>query len=528
MDPSTDADISGMVGAGPETGAVAAAAVRTASWWLLSGGLLFLGAKLRHNNAAAARSGWALWRLLLAVVVSMAVNASVYSGELAAFAGTKDAYAGAVPALHRLHIFTSNWADAAFIAVLMLLASGYCVTRAAVPQQRRAYVFGVPVVLFLSGIVTDYGFYELSGADDEDDFKSMGRWDAAFWFGCTLVNLAALLIAWVGIFECLESEAEALRAQELANVPAERERADAATSASHAHAALPDYVDQSQLPPGVVAFKPLRASGGGGGGADGEDGGGRGRNGGNAANDEEAQLEAEFRDVMDRLRFEVKKKMLKRLSTGVAVYLVASTAALLLPLFILGAVQVAVLSLKFVVEWSFVAWLAWIFRPLEDSPYLLVGGTAEETEAMGADLGTDVGAVAQAGGPGGGGVGGGEVWGAGAAAAVAARLETEQQRQQQQQQQQHPPLPVSAGAATEARFSLAGDEDLGIGGGARAPPLPPPPPPLPPLQPLPSGGGGGGSRGGSPVSTPTRRRPSGPGTAAGGGGGPAFADVKLH
>ena len=35
------------------------------------------------------------------------------------------------------------------------------------------------------------------------------------------------------------------------------------------------------------------------------------------------------------------------------------------------------------------------------------------------------------------------------------------------------------------------------------------------------------SRGGSPASTPTRRRPSGPGASAGGGGGPAFSDVKL-
>lgn len=542
MDPSTDADLSALTqGSGPEVGAVAAAAVRTCSWWLLSAGILALGARLRHSNA---RGGWQLWRLLLGVVVSMAVNATVYSGELAAFSGTKDAYAGAVPALHRLHIFTSNWSDSLFIAVLMLLASGYCVTRAAVPQERRAYVYGVPLVLFASGIVTDYGFYELSSdAADEDDFGSMGRWDAAFWFGCTLVNLGALLIAWIGIFECLEAEAEGLRAQELANVPRAREQADAATSASHAHAALPDYVDQSTLPPGTVAFKPLSASGGGGGG--GGSGGGGGRSNGtanaNAAidDDEEAQLEQEFRDVMDRLRFEVKKKLLRRLSTGVAVYLVASTAALLLPLFILGAVQVAVLSLKFLVELGFVAWLVWIFRPIEDSPYLLVGGTAEETEAMGADLGTDVGAAPAAAAAGGGGGGGGEeaVWGAGAAAAVSARLE--QQREQQRETAANPPLPVSrAMAAPEARFSL-GDEELGGSPRAAAvaplPPPPPPPPklpPPPPAPPLPSlataNNSGAGSPRGSPVSTPTRRRPSGPGAGTGGGGGgPAFADVKL-
>jgi hypothetical protein len=62
---------------------------------------------------------------------------------------------------------------------------------------------------------------------------------------------------------------------------------------------------------------------------------------------------------------------------------------LLLPVFYLNVVQTVIIFLDFLVQLGFLSTLLVMFRPAQDSPYLMIGGSAEDTEALGmADLGT--------------------------------------------------------------------------------------------------------------------------------------------
>jgi hypothetical protein len=66
-----------------------------------------------------------------------------------------------------------------------------------------------------------------------------------------------------------------------------------------------------------------------------------------------------------------------------------TAGVLLLPVFYLNVVQTVIIFLDFLVQLGFLGTLLVMFRPAEDSPYLMIGGSAEDTEALGmADLGT--------------------------------------------------------------------------------------------------------------------------------------------
>jgi hypothetical protein len=55
----------------------------------------------------------------------------------------------------------------------------------------------------------------------------------------------------------------------------------------------------------------------------------------------------------------------------------------LLPVFYLDVVQATIRFLNFLVQLAFLATLLWIFKPVEDSPYLMIGGSLEDTDALG-------------------------------------------------------------------------------------------------------------------------------------------------
>ena len=59
------------------------------------------------------------------------------------------------------------------------------------------------------------------------------------------------------------------------------------------------------------------------------------------------------------------------------------TGMVLLPIFYLNVLQATVRFLNFLVQLAFLATLLWIFKPAEDSPYLMIGNTLEDTDALG-------------------------------------------------------------------------------------------------------------------------------------------------
>ncbi|KAI8474672.1 MAG: hypothetical protein J3K34DRAFT_491757 [Monoraphidium minutum] len=357
--------------------AMASASVRCVSWWLLLGGTVVLGMRLRGSRS----KGWTLYKIILTVLVVQAVKMAAYLAYAAAFRlGLSD---GAVSGLYLAYIPLSELAQSAFLGLLLLLASGFCITRADMGAH-AAKVYAIPSILLVTGVVTDVIYFKFTdSASDEVDFLAMAPWEEALWFVCTLLNLACLMLAWVYAFDIIAQEKEALEAQEALNkrggAPAPGAGAAAApgeAAGALPHAAAPSEMDDALSREGVgAAYKQLL---------------GAGQNASHVAGaDVEAQ---EFETVADRLNFEIKKKLYQRFAFGVGAYLIATFGALMLPIYMNIVVQGVIVFLQFLVQLIFMGALVWIFRPVEDSPYLMIGTSLEHADELGvADLGTALG-----------------------------------------------------------------------------------------------------------------------------------------
>ncbi|KIY96909.1 hypothetical protein MNEG_11052 [Monoraphidium neglectum] len=407
--------------------AVTSAAVRCAAWWLLWGGTVALGVRLRGSRSR----GWTLYRVLLAVLTAQALKMSAYLAYADSFRR------GDAPVttsrLFLAYIPFREAAQAAFLGLLLLLASGFSITRADMGAH-KAKVVGIPAILLVTGVVTGVLYTQFTDAVSDDvDVLSMAPWEQALWFVCTLLNMACLMLAWVYAFDIIAQEMEALDAQEAFNKrsgPADN-GAPAAPSGEAAgaapHAAAANEFDEALGREGVTAYKQLLGAGQ------------------NASHIAGADVEAqEFETVADRLNFEIKKNL--RFSFGVGAYLIATMCALLLPIYMNVVVQGLVVFLQFLVQLGFMAALVWIFRPVEDSPYLMVGSSLEHAEELGvADLGTALGLDGD--GDDDDGDDGRHLRGAVELGAVPHHGAKQEQRQQQQQPKAPPRAPRPAGGS---------------------------------------------------------------------------------
>lgn len=88
--------------------------------------------------------------------------------------------------------------------------------------------------------------------------------------------------------------------------------------------------------------------------------------------------------MADMVNFEVKRRLYSRFSAGFGVFMVAQLCVILSPVFVIDIVQEVISFCQFVIVWAFLAVLAWIFRPADDSPYLLM---SDDTHGLDTALG---------------------------------------------------------------------------------------------------------------------------------------------
>jgi len=98
---------------------------------------------------------------------------------------------------------------------------------------------------------------------------------------------------------------------------------------------------------------------------------------------EQPQEPAEQETLADRMEYTIRKKLLMRFYYGVCGYLVASMMVILLPAFFNNVVQNVLVVLQFIVKYLFTLVLVWLFRPAENSPYLQLGLSENETDELG-------------------------------------------------------------------------------------------------------------------------------------------------
>ncbi|KAG2486201.1 hypothetical protein HYH03_015163 [Edaphochlamys debaryana] len=267
-----------------------------------------------------------------------------------------------------IYLIFFNLSRASFLAVLLVVASGYMITRSDLGPHKQHVVF-VPLTVLVTGLITDFSFYALQSAPDANtyDLTTMSTLAASMWFICSVLNLAALILAWLYLFEALGRETAALeeehkqRTGKLAEeqaAAAQQELAAAAAAAGHrGYAALGGAGAVAVgVPVGAAVATP-------------------------ASNDPEAGGSSET--VAEFMAYTSKKKVLSRFSAGVAVYLIADICVLLLPAFFNHVVQSTLQVLLFAAYVVFIVALLVLFRPQEASSYLMVGFSEEDAEAKG-------------------------------------------------------------------------------------------------------------------------------------------------
>jgi hypothetical protein len=104
--------------------------------------------------------GWTLYKLLLGTLAATAAHAAAYLAYASAFRARGES--GLVTGLYLAYVITDEASSAAFLGLLLLLASGYCITRSDMGQH-RGKVLGVPAVYLVTGLITDIIIFKVGG-----------------------------------------------------------------------------------------------------------------------------------------------------------------------------------------------------------------------------------------------------------------------------------------------------------------------------------------------------------------------------
>lgn len=287
---------------------------------------------------------------------------------------------GTIDGVCKAFIFFSDLADSLFIVLLMAIAAGYCITRDNLGPY-KVKVLVIPTVYLVTTMVSDYISNSSYALDENANLVESIN---------LLVSLVALLLAWVYIFDTVQRERELLEGPKEGIVGAQGLQ-DPSEVAHTTTVFPPDKIDSSKgkdeetgemsgqavnIPPQMIV--------------DSADGRGIG--------DMYAPMQDQDTDkpktVEDQMQLRSKVRLMKQFQWGVAAYVAAKAAVILLPALVWvepgDAAIKTIYILQNCVKWLFLAALCWIFRPQEDNPYLLLEEGAENPSS---ELHTELGLV---------------------------------------------------------------------------------------------------------------------------------------
>lgn len=344
---------------------------KTAAWWTLTLGIIGLG----YRSRKARVKGWSLYICIAVTVLLTALQASTQLAHDDAVYRKRNS----VQALAKTSIFFDSLAESSFIALLLLMASGYCITRFDLGPHKDQVLY-IPLVYLVSGLITGYITDHFIRTSRLSNLNELSGLEELLWFICSLVNMATLLLSWVYIFDALGKEGEALARQanpSLARSLTEQEEGRQGQGLGpEGVAGARRTAGENLLRAGQNSSHIPAAEG-------------EGRH-----EDNEDVEEGGIHSVAERLSYEKKRILLNRFGLGVTVYFISQVMTLLLPVFFLKNVQYVILVVSFLLKLVFTGVLAYIFRPVGDNPYLMVGLDLEDAEAKGVpDLSTELGVL---------------------------------------------------------------------------------------------------------------------------------------
>eukprot|EP00201_Polytomella_parva_P023936 CAMPEP_0175046620 /NCGR_PEP_ID=MMETSP0052_2-20121109/5132_1 /TAXON_ID=51329 ORGANISM="Polytomella parva, Strain SAG 63-3" /NCGR_SAMPLE_ID=MMETSP0052_2 /ASSEMBLY_ACC=CAM_ASM_000194 /LENGTH=375 /DNA_ID=CAMNT_0016310387 /DNA_START=576 /DNA_END=1703 /DNA_ORIENTATION=+ len=197
----------------------------------------------------------------------------------------------------------------------------------------------------------------------------MSSLTATVWFIGSVLNLAALIHAWVFLFDILNKELHVLEEEHRAKLPVSRRDPpprveDVEASSSQGY---------SQLHSGPAAASAAAVA--------------------SEASEPPPLVEPEEDEtVADRLSYQLKKKILSRFAFGVYAYLGFSMLLILLPAFFFQIVQSILQVSQVAINVLFCVWLLYIYRPVPRSNYLMIGFSDDDADSRGVtELATGIG-----------------------------------------------------------------------------------------------------------------------------------------
>lgn len=326
---------------------------RVGLWLLLFILALIDGIKHRYENSRA--------RKLYAAVV-VVLGAVVLQDVLLLLSSLLKA-----DAVFAVFIFFTDLADSLFMALMLTIAAGFCITRESLGPYKTK-VTAIPCVYFLTVLFVDFTMFEVRGKSAFDIVHEpqqptvrgrMSEWQSTLLLVATILNLFALLGAIIYVFDTVAKERQMLEQPEN-DVYGIRDMESGGTGLP------PASEGAGQRGDGHAVVPPIEAA------VD---------NNGELPNTY-GEVTVEDLDgsktVEEKVARHAKIRLLKQFSFGVAFYALSTFAVIIVPVFIAPnvpgeTVMRVVLILQNVVYWLFMLGLAYIFRLRGDSPYLMVG-----------------------------------------------------------------------------------------------------------------------------------------------------------
>ncbi|GMH43100.1 hypothetical protein BSKO_11022 [Bryopsis sp. KO-2023] len=322
-------------------------AVRTTLWWLLWIFANVYGCLRRKARGKGWKLHWGVRAVLttqiLAETIRLATASTVHSESVVDV--SKD---GTFKTL----VFFQNLNDAFFMFLLLLVSSGYCITRNTLGTHRNK-VIGIPFAFGLTSMIVDYIILHSKSSDvitrrNESSEDVRGT----ILFVALAVKIVTFVLSWLFVFDNLSQEIRMLKGSEEFGAPSNEQNSDGDGEGEH-----------EEAPPGLLT-NGQNQSHMGGGQTDMETG---------RAEDEEEETTVE-----DIIMTSAKLKLLGRFFNWLLLYVVASVIVELLPVYIntkksIEKFQDIMDVFHNVILFLFILVLSWIFRPMDDNPYLMVG-----------------------------------------------------------------------------------------------------------------------------------------------------------
>lgn len=375
-----------------------ACGVRVVLWLLLW--LVTLVDFLRHRHIRG--RGWQLQRglvILLSLVVAVEIWQLIFAATFS------------IPVLG-LYVVFADISDSFFLCLVLLISCGYSITRDSLGWY-KGKVLGLPITYGVLILVVDIiilrdnpaAFFNFEDTDAVPAVNGTGRYsedssDTGIEAGSAALSLVvvfaavASLLCWVlgvlFVFEFVKAECQSLE-----DAITALQRGGQGGAAQGASAVAGETVEGGEDPTSPVPNTTF---------------GGMGDPDADGLDTPDQQQERpgdpygpppnvqEVQTVEDAVSHRDKSNILKRFRVGVYCYAVAYFLVIVLPVFLAdGLLPQTLLHIFNLVAWGFTAWLVWIFRLRENSPYLLlddegrvrgeVAGTALDMSQLDTELG---------------------------------------------------------------------------------------------------------------------------------------------